>query len=60
MSQQLDLPIAAIARPYAEVIGDPIGHSKSPIIHKHWLERAGIAAEYRASHIRPEQLESFF
>jgi shikimate dehydrogenase len=60
MSQQLDLPIAAIARPYAEVIGDPIGHSKSPIIHKHWLERAGIAAEYRASHIRSEQLESFF
>ena len=30
---------------YAEVIGDPIAHSKSPMIHNHWLQRAGIAAE---------------
>ena len=27
--------------PYAEVIGDPIAHSKSPLIHKFWLEKLG-------------------
>ena len=27
--------------PYAEVIGDPIAHSKSPLIHKFWLEQLG-------------------
>ena len=45
---------------YAEVIGDPIAHSKSPMIHNHWLQRAGIAAEYRASHILSEDLPTFF
>src|SRR4051812_38473672 len=35
--------------PYAEVIGDPIAHSKSPAIHKLWLESLGIEAAYRAT-----------
>ncbi len=42
--------------PYAEVIGDPISHSKSPIIHKFWLERLGIEADYRRAHVKPEAL----
>lgn len=46
--------------PFAEVIGDPIGHSKSPMIHKFWLERAGITADYRASQVKPEDLWMFF
>lgn len=46
--------------PFAEVIGDPIAHSKSPMIHKFWLERAGIKADYRASHVTPEDLWMFF
>ena len=29
-------------RPYAEVIGDPIAHSKSPRIHGFWLEALGL------------------
>ena len=45
--------------PYAEVIGDPIAHSKSPIIHRHWLDRAGIAGDYRAAHVRPEDLQAY-
>ena len=32
--------------PYAEVIGDPIAQSKSPVIHGRWLERAGVPGEY--------------
>jgi shikimate dehydrogenase len=35
--------------PYAEVIGDPIAHSKSPAIHNFWLECLGIEADYRAT-----------
>ena len=31
------------AVPYAEVIGDPIAQSKSPLIHSFWLEALGIA-----------------
>lgn len=42
--------------PYAEVIGDPIAHSKSPLIHKFWLEKLGIDAEYRKTRISPEDL----
>lgn len=48
-----------MSRPYAEVIGDPISHSKSPLIHKFWLERLGIDADYRACHVRADQLEAY-
>ena len=34
-----------MALPYAEVIGDPIAHSKSPKIHGFWLKALGIEAE---------------
>lgn len=44
---------------YAEVIGDPIAHSKSPLIHGFWLDSLGIAADYRATHVVPEDLAAF-
>lgn len=49
-----------MTRPYAEVIGDPIAHSKSPLIYNFWLEKLGIDAEYRACHVRPEELADYF
>lgn len=45
--------------PYAEVIGDPIAQSKSPKIHNFWLAKLGIEAEYRACHVRPEDLGAY-
>jgi shikimate dehydrogenase len=45
--------------PYAEVIGDPIAHSKSPLIHGFWLDRLGLAGEYRATHVLPDALPAF-
>lgn len=45
---------------YAEVIGDPIAHSKSPLIHGFWLKALGIDAEYRATHVTPEGLAGYF
>jgi shikimate dehydrogenase len=40
--------------PYAEVIGDPIAHSKSPLIHSFWLEKLGLIGRYRAWHVPDE------
>lgn len=45
---------------YAEVIGDPIAHSKSPLIHNFWLEKLGIDAEYRPMRVPPEELGRYF
>lgn len=45
--------------PYAEVIGDPIAHSKSPLIHQFWLEKLGIDADYQTFHVKPDQLQSY-
>ena len=36
---------------YAEVIGDPIAHSKSPAIHNFWLAKLGIEGTYRATRV---------
>jgi len=44
---------------YAEVIGDPIAHSKSPLIHGFWLEALGVDASYRATRVAPEELGDF-
>lgn len=49
-----------VERPYAEVIGDPIAHSKSPLIHGFWLKKLGITADYRATHVRTDELAGFF
>ncbi len=49
-----------MSRRYAEVIGDPIAHSKSPIIHNFWLERLGIDADYRALRVEPPALADYF
>jgi shikimate dehydrogenase len=51
--------MTAVELPYAEVIGDPIAHSKSPLIHGFWLKKLGIAAEYRACLVRPEALADY-
>jgi shikimate dehydrogenase len=47
------------ARHYAEVIGDPIYQSKSPLIHNFWLEKLGLDAEYRATRVRAEDLAAY-
>ena len=46
--------------PYAEVIGDPIAHSKSPLIHNFWLDCLGIEAEYKKTHVTAEALSAYF
>ena len=41
------------------VIGWPVEHSRSPLIHNYWIKRHGIAGEYRAEAVRPEDFASF-
>jgi shikimate dehydrogenase len=45
--------------PFAEVIGDPIAQSKSPIIHKYWLKQLGIESEYVRTQVAPIDLVDF-
>jgi shikimate dehydrogenase len=43
----------------AFVCGHPIAHSRSPLIHGHWLARHAIAGSYRALDVSPADFEAF-
>ena len=43
----------------AFVIGHPIGHSRSPLIHGHWLREYGLAGSYERIDVLPVDLASF-
>ncbi|QIK78303.1 shikimate dehydrogenase [Sphingomonas piscis] len=45
--------------PFAEVIGDPIAHSKSPALHGHWLSKLGLVGEYRAQSVEAAGLAAY-
>lgn len=51
--------LPALSAPYAEVIGDPISHSKSPLIHNFWIEKLGLDAQYRAAHVTADGLADY-
>jgi shikimate dehydrogenase len=42
------------------VVGWPISHSRSPLIHGYWLERYGIAGSYTRVPVKPEEATTFF
>ncbi|WP_454885816.1 shikimate dehydrogenase family protein [Sphingomonas oryzagri] len=44
---------------YAEVIGDPIAQSKSPTIHRFWLEALGLPGDYRHAHVKADELADY-
>ena len=46
-------------RPHAEVIGDPIAHSKSPLIHGFWLDMLAVDAGYAKTHVAGGDLPAF-
>ena len=41
------------------VIGWPVEHSRSPLIHNYWLKQYGIAGEYRRELVPREEFASF-
>ena len=42
--------------PLAGVIGNPIAHSKSPVLHGHWLKTYGIAGHYVPLEVEADSL----
>lgn len=49
-----------LGMPYAEVIGDPVDHSKSPLIHEYWLAQLELAGDYRKSRVASDELRRYF
>ncbi len=45
--------------PKAFVIGWPIDHSRSPLIHTHWLRDMNIAGSYQAVPVEPGKIREF-
>jgi shikimate dehydrogenase len=41
------------------VIGWPVEHSRSPLIHRYWLKHYGIDGDYVKEAVRPEELARF-
>jgi len=41
------------------VIGWPIAHSRSPLIHNYWLQQYAIAGTYTKEPVKPEDLATF-
>ncbi|NDV02780.1 shikimate dehydrogenase [Pseudoroseicyclus tamaricis] len=46
------------AFPLAGVLGSPIGHSRSPRLHRHWLKTYGIKGDYVALPVGEDDLET--
>jgi shikimate dehydrogenase len=41
------------------VIGWPVEHSRSPLIHRYWLKQYGLAGAYEKEAVKPEDLPAF-
>lgn len=41
------------------VVGWPAKHSRSPLIHRHWLAEHGIAGDYVIEEVAPEEFSGF-
>ncbi|WBO22589.1 shikimate dehydrogenase [Sphingomonas abietis] len=48
-----------MSTPFAEVIGDPIAQSKSPLIHRFWLEALSLPGDYRHAHVKADDLPAY-
>ena len=46
--------------PRACVIGWPVEHSRSPVIHRFWLDELGLAGDYVLHPVEPERAAEFF
>jgi shikimate dehydrogenase len=50
---------SAKGEPAVCLIGWPAAHSRSPIIHNHWLKTLGLSGVYRIEAVKPEALADF-
>jgi shikimate dehydrogenase len=48
-----------VTQPLACVIGWPVKHSRSPVIHRFWLRELGLPGDYVIQPVEPERIERF-
>jgi shikimate dehydrogenase len=48
-----------MADPKAFVVGHPIAHSRSPLLHNHWLREFALPGSYERMDIAPSEFSSF-
>lgn len=41
------------------VVGWPVAHSRSPLVHRYWLQRYGIDGSYERAAVAPQELAAF-
>ena len=49
-----------MVKPIACVVGWPVKHSRSPVIHRFWLKEHGIDGDYVLKPVEPENIAAFF
>jgi shikimate dehydrogenase len=49
----------AAPAPRACIVGWPVKHSRSPLIHGHWLQTLGLSGSYGREEVSPEAFPSF-
>ena len=47
------------AAPVACIIGWPVKHSRSPVIHRFWLKELGLPGDYVIQPVEPDRVEAF-
>ena len=53
----VDLSKAGFTKAF--VVGHPITHSRSPLIHNYWIKKHGLSGSYEAIDVRPGELAAF-
>ncbi len=48
-----------MSQPNAHVIGDPVAQSKSPMIHRFWLEKLGLSGDYSAFRVQAGEVADY-
>ena len=49
-----------MTKPRACIMGHPVAHSRSPMLHGYWLRTLGIDGTYEHADVPPEDFETFF
>src|SRR4051812_17930616 len=49
-----------MSKPRACIMGHPVAHSRSPMLHGYWLRTLGIDGSYEHADVAPEKFEAFF
>ncbi len=52
--------MTTVTKPVACVIGWPVKHSRSPVIHRFWLKELGLDGDYVIHPVEPENVAAFF